>query len=86
MEKGFDEEWTERAIAANPEIGETNKEALERLGSVLDWLCLRVPKDDMPDTFVRLSEASKKQEESKTALVVNGANAVNAALVSDAPA
>jgi HrpA-like RNA helicase len=86
LEKGFDEEWTERAIAANPEIGETNKEALERLGSVLDWLCLRVPKDDMPDTFVRLSEASKKQEESKTSLVVKGANAVNAALVSDAPA
>ena len=59
LEKGFDEAWTEKAIKANPEQGETKKDALERLGSVLDWLCLRVPKDDMPETFVRLSEASK---------------------------
>ena len=85
LEKGFDEAWTEKAIKANPEQGETKKDALERLGSVLDWLCLRVPKDDMPETFVRLSEASKNLAPSKTSLVVDGTKLVNSAAVSDAP-
>jgi len=85
LEQGFDETWTEEAIRANPEVGETNTHAIERLGMVLDWLCLRVPKDDMPDAFVRLSEASKAQGPSKTSLDVSGTTLVNSAAVSDAP-
>jgi len=83
LEKGFAEMRVDEALAANPEVGDTKKHALERLSAVLDWLCLRVPKDEMPDAFVRLSEASQKQKESKTELVVSGAATTHEAHVSD---
>lgn len=82
LEKGFDEEWTEKAIRANPEVGETKKHALERLSSILDWLCIRVPKDDMPEAFARLSETTNNVG-SKTSLDVGATTVVNSATVSD---
>ena len=83
LEKGFNEEWVDKAIKANAEVGESKKHALERLGAVLDWLCIRVPRDEMPEAFARLSEASKDQEGSKTALDVGATNVINSASVSD---
>jgi len=83
LEKGFAERSVDEALAACPELGETKQLALERLSAVLDWLCLRVPKEEMPEAFVRLSEASQKQTESKTELVVTCAATTSEANVSD---
>jgi hypothetical protein len=30
---------------------------MARLGAAMDWLCIHVPKEDMPDAFLKLSEA-----------------------------
>lgn len=83
LEKGFNKEWVDRAIKANAEVGESKKHALERLGAVLDWLCIRVPRDEMPEAFARLNEASKDQEGSKTSLDVGATTVINSASVSD---
>jgi hypothetical protein len=64
--KGFTEEWATEALMHCPEdefdfveSGENTqghrKRAMDaRLGSAMDWLCLRVPREEMPESFLKL--------------------------------
>ena len=100
VEKGFSESRATEALAHCPEdeadfapagrTGENTRASQRRaidarLGEAMDWLCLNVPRDEMPEAFLKLSErdpveaALRAREEA----VAEAARAANDAVDAD---
>ena len=93
--KGFTEEWATEALSHCPEdefdfveSGENTqahrKRAMDaRLGSAMDWLCLRVPREEMPESFLKLSGGDLAPDPRELALRARAEAAAEAARAGD---
>ena len=93
--KGFTEEWATEALSHCPEdefdfveSGENTqahrKRAMDaRLGSAMDWLCLRVPREEMPESFLKLQGGDLAPDPRELALRARAEAAAEAARAGD---
>jgi len=97
VEKGFGESRAAEALAHCPEDeadflnpGENTRASQRRaidarLGEAMDWLCLNVPRDEMPEAFLKISERDPVEAalRARAEAVAEAARAANDAVDAD---